>query len=150
MEFYTLDQLSVTGVSLGSIQSLAVHNEPGSHGVMEVTAQVREEDEETLLYGMASRQPGALWGGGKLLFAGLLTGAEFFRRDEVRLGRLTFQTADCQMDAEKKSRSFQDTSMTLSGLLEEILKDYPGADYCLSLPDQAIGRQLIRYRETDW
>ena len=39
MEFYTLDQLSVTGVSLGSIQSLAVHNEPGSHGVMEVTAQ---------------------------------------------------------------------------------------------------------------
>ena len=75
MEFYTLDQLSVTGVSLGSIQSLAVHNEPGSHGVMEVTAQVREEDEETLLYGMASRQPGALWGGGKLLFAGLLTGA---------------------------------------------------------------------------
>ena len=30
------------------------------------------------------------------------------------------------MDAEKKSRSFQDTSMTLSGLLEEILKDYPG------------------------
>ena len=150
MEFYTLDQLSVIGVSLGSIQSLAVHNEPGSHGVMEVTAQVREEDEETLLYGMASRQPGALWGGGKLLFAGLLTGAEFFRRDEVRLGRLTFQTADCQMDAEKKSRSFQDTSMTLSGLLEEILKDYPGADYCLSLPDQAIGRLLVQYRETDW
>ena len=49
MEFYTLDQLSVTGVSLGSIQSLAVHSEPGSHGVMEVTAQVGEEDEETLL-----------------------------------------------------------------------------------------------------
>ena len=63
MDFYTLDQLAVTGVSLGSIRELSVHNEPGSHGVMEITAQVQQEDEETLLYGMASRQPGALWAG---------------------------------------------------------------------------------------
>ena len=55
MDFYTLDQLAVTGVSLGSIRELSVHNEPGSHGVMEITAQIQEEDEETLLYGMASR-----------------------------------------------------------------------------------------------
>ena len=80
MDFYTLDQLAVTGVSLGSIRELSVHNEPGSHGVMEITAQIQEEDEETLLYGMASRQPGALWGGENLLFAGVLTGVEFLRR----------------------------------------------------------------------
>lgn len=150
MDFYTLDQLAVTGVSLGSIRELSVHNEPGSHGVMEITAQIQEEDEETLLYGMASRQPGALWGGENLLFAGVLTGVEFLRRDEVRLGRLTFRTEDCQMDIQKKSRSFQDTSLTLSGLLDLILKDYPGADYCLSVPDQAIGRLLVQYKETDW
>lgn len=150
MEFYSLDQLSVTGVRLGSIQELHVHNEPGEHGRMEVTAQIQEEEEDAILFGLSSRQPAALWGGGQMLFSGLLSQADFFRRDEARFARLTFLTATCLLDTEKKSRSFQETSMTYSGLLERILKDYPNADYRLSVPDTAIGRLLVQYRETDW
>lgn len=150
MEFYTLDQLSITGVSLGPIREIWVHDEPGGHGVMKVTAQVGEKEENTLLYGMASRQSASLQSGDRILFAGLLCQVEFFRRDEVRLARLTFRTATCQMDIRKKSRSFQDTSMTYSALLDVILQDYPGADYRLNVPDRVIGRLLVQYRETDW
>ncbi len=150
MEFFTLDQLAIEGVSLGPVVELEIHNRPGEHGWMRVRAQVGEEEEETILYRLASRQPGRLYGTGQLLFAGLLSQVEFYRKDQVRYGILTFRTADCLMDVEKKSRSFQDTSMTYSELLDQILQSYPGSAYLLSVPDEPIGQLLVQYQETDW
>ena len=82
MEFYTLDQLMVEGVDIGPIAELEVHNGTGSHGWMKVRAQIGEEKEAQLLYGLASRQQGKLYEGSRLLFAGVLSHVEFFRKDD--------------------------------------------------------------------
>ena len=150
MEFYTLDQLMVEGVDIGPIAELEVHNGTGSHGWMKVRAQIGEEKEDQLLYGLASRQQGKLYGGSRLLFAGVLSHVEFFRKDQVRYASLIFRTATCLMDVEKKSRSFQNTSMTYSELLSLVLGDYPNADFVLSVPDRPLGELLVQYKETDW
>ena len=52
MEFFTLDQLTIEGVRIGPMAELEVHNRPGGHGWLKVRAQVGEEDEEMILYGL--------------------------------------------------------------------------------------------------
>ena len=150
MEFLTLDQLSFEGASLGPIAGIQVWGRPGEHGILKITAQVKEEDEERILWGLISRQLGKLYGKGHLLFAGLLSQMDFLKKDQVRLVVLTYRTASCLMDVEKKSRSFQDTSMTYRQLLETVLEDYPDSDFILAFPDEPIGQLFVQYRETDW
>ena len=150
MEFLTLDQLSFEGASLGPIAGIQVWGRPRRARILKITAQVKEEDEERILWGLISRQLGKLYGKGHLLFAGLLSQMDFLKKDQVRLVVLTYRTASCLMDVEKKSRSFQDTSMTYRQLLETVLEDYPDSDFILAFPDEPIGQLFVQYRETDW
>ncbi|MCL6559915.1 MAG: hypothetical protein K6U74_14205, partial [Firmicutes bacterium] len=55
------------------------------------------------------------------------------------------------MDVKRKSRSFQNKDMPYGGMIEEVLRSYPGAD-CI---DNASGSSnlekfVIQYNETDW
>ena len=54
------------------------------------------------------------------------------------------------LDREKKSRSFQDTSLTYSDIAAKIMEDYPDKSFELTVEPLAIDGPLIQYQETDW
>ena len=54
------------------------------------------------------------------------------------------------LDREKKSRSFQDTSLTYSDIAAQIMEDYPDKSFELTVEPLAIDGPLIQYQETDW
>lgn len=73
------------------------------------------------------------------------------RVGNVFLGETEIVGATALLDAEPRSRSFQNIDMTYRQVVEEILKDTPNAsaDFSTSA-DQAIQKPLIQYEETDW
>ena len=150
LEYESLDQLYLQGVPCGPILGIEIEEKAEAHGFMRITFQIDESLENALLYELKSRQAASLIGKQGCLFTGLLDRIAFFKSEDVRKAELTFLTATCLLDAKKKFRSFQDTSMTYRALLDLILSDYPGAAYIFSGADAPIGRLLVQYQETDW
>ena len=54
------------------------------------------------------------------------------------------------MDIKKKSRSFQDTTMTYGSLVSQIIGEYPGAECQNLFADAPLGEIAVQYQETDW
>lgn len=54
------------------------------------------------------------------------------------------------MDIKKKSRSFQDTSMTYGALVSQIVGEYPHAECQILFADVPLGEIAVQYQETDW
>lgn len=54
------------------------------------------------------------------------------------------------MDIIKRSRSFQDISMTVHQLIREVMSGYADSDCIIQIPDEPIGKLVIQYQETDW
>ncbi len=55
-----------------------------------------------------------------------------------------------QLDYGRKSRSFQDKSMTYREVMEQVLADTPGANLQFHVKDQEIGCPVYQIDETDW
>lgn len=56
------------------------------------------------------------------------------------------------LDSKKKSRSFQDVSMTYEDIIDQVLKDTPeaAAIFAAGEYDKPIEKPIIQYKETDW
>ncbi|MCE5285299.1 MAG: phage late control D family protein, partial [Pelosinus sp.] len=70
-------------------------------------------------------------------------------------GGVYILTAECLsetsvLDRKKKSRSFQDTSLSYSDIAAKIMEDYPGKTFELTAEKVTIDGPLIQYEETDW
>ncbi|NLP15074.1 MAG: hypothetical protein GX383_11510 [Clostridium sp.] len=86
-----------------------------------------------------------------VLFKGIITDVQL---KAVRgIYYITVEGASCtyNMDLKLKKRSFQNKDMQYTELIDEVLKDYPGADF---IDTAAKGKKLekvfIQYDETDW
>jgi len=87
----------------------------------------------------------------KPTFCGTACSFSVNRVGNVFLGETEVVGATILLDAEPRSRSFQNIDMTYRQVIEEILKDTPNASADFSaLADQAIQKPLIQYEETDW
>ncbi|MBU2700777.1 hypothetical protein Ga0466249_001882 [Sporomusaceae bacterium BoRhaA] len=54
------------------------------------------------------------------------------------------------LDKEQKSRSFQNTNLTYSDIVNQLLSDYPNKSAEMSAAKTKIDGPLIQYQETDW
>lgn len=87
----------------------------------------------------------------KPTFRGTADKFQVIRSGEVFLAEGQIIGATAELDITLKSRSFQNVDMTYRQVVEEILRDTPNAFADFSdVADQAIGKPLIQYEETDW
>ena len=87
----------------------------------------------------------------KPTFRGTADKFQVIRSGEVFLAKGQIIGATAELDITLKSRSFQNVDMTYRQVVEEILRDTPNAFADFSdVADQAIGKPLIQYEETDW
>jgi phage baseplate assembly protein gpV len=90
-------------------------------------------------------------GEGKPLFSGITLSVEVKAVRGVYYLEVEAISHTYRMDIKRRTRSFQDTKMTIPQMLDVIGADYEGLEVIDGATDGArIGRIAIQYQETDW
>lgn len=151
---YGIHDLELTGLKVKTILSVHISHEPGEHGLMELTADMGESNLDTPIQQTGNGQKVVLSGkrdGQKtVLFSGVITNLTAQSMGKSCHVNLTARSWSYQMDIKKKSRSFQDTSMTYGALVSQIVGEYSGAESKILFADVALGEIAVQYQETDW
>lgn len=151
---YTVAQVLVEGVSITEVKELKITCCPGEHATLKMGGYVEENQGEQVLYGLCEYAPLSVLiqeeGDAKKLFSGIITNVKVTGEGNVDYMELEARSNSLLMDVKKKSRSFQDVSMTYSQMVSIIMSEYPGSDIKLAIPDVPLGQVAIQYRETDW
>ncbi len=151
---YGIHELELEGLRVKTILSVRIRHEAGRHGEMELEADMGQEDMDLPVLETGSGQSVVLSGrkDGKWepLFCGTITGLEAEGMGQSCRVKVTAKTWSYRMDIEKKSRSFQDTSMTYGTLVSRITGEYPGAECRILFRDMPLGEIAVQYQETDW
>lgn len=146
---YDLSQLRLDGIKIGRIIDCKICQIPGEHGEMSLTAYAEEDTFDAV----RSLEPLALRRQGEReenLFCGVL--AEMTEEESGGLIQVHIIAKGYTylMDIQKKSRTFQDVSMTYSELLRQIIGEYSDSDCIVSMSERPIGSLVVQYQETDW
>lgn len=147
---YAADQITVNGVQLRSLEQLDMKSEPGEHGELSLCGYLDGESGEEILYEFTEDDSISVYAAQTLLFSGIITKTKIYGSGRTIKIEVEAKSRSILMDRKKKSRSFQDTSMTYSQLVRFILAEYPGSDIMLSIEDQPLGEIAVQYKETDW
>jgi len=150
---YGLHDLELTGLQVKTILSLHILHRPGEHGVMELEADLGEENEDFPIHETESGKKVALYensnGKRNMLFCGIIVKLEVLSAGKSFHVKAKAYSCSYLMDIRRRSRSFQDTSMTMGALISGIVKEYAGESQIL-FSDRAIGEIAVQYDETDW
>lgn len=150
---YDLHELELIGLQVKKLLQVHIEHEPGKHGRLKLEADLEEEDKDTSIHEALDGQVICLRGNkeGKRepIFYGVITGIEGRSMGKSYYVKVTAHTFSFLMDIKKKSRSFQDTSMTMGKLVSQITKEYGGQCQIL-FRDKALGEIVVQYDETDW
>jgi hypothetical protein len=87
----------------------------------------------------------------KTLFSGIVKGSYTRRQGKSRILELEAVSYSSRMDADKRTRTFQDEGMAFSALTSAIERGGPGFSFIhAGFGDAPIGPLLVQYEETDW
>ena len=88
---------------------------------------------------------------GKVLFAAEITKVQSIYENGVCYIEIEGLSGTSNLDIKKKSRSFQDVSMTYSEMVNKILQDTQGTSSIYTCGEGTkINLPLVQFRETDW
>lgn len=136
---------------IASIADMEMEVREGSHGKVILRGYLTGEEMEA---GQLADDSIVLSAKGKdgqeeALFCGIIQEAYIFHENGVKQAILTAVSASAKMDRQKCSRSFQDTSMPCTKILQSIAVGYGGELRCEDTPVK-IGKPMVQYEETDW
>ena len=137
-----------------SIHTCTIHARYGQHTYAEATAAVESDKAENAL--MDTENAGIRITGRdddsateKILFSGVIQAVELSREGGYSILSLKAVSHTWLMDIQKKSRSFQDVSMTYHDVAQIVARGY-GASLIWNAPDRQLVHPLIQHRETDY
>ncbi|MCX7746232.1 MAG: contractile injection system protein, VgrG/Pvc8 family [Clostridia bacterium] len=85
------------------------------------------------------------------LFRGIATNVEIKSVRDIYYIEVEALSFTYDLDIKLKSRSFQDEGMIYTQLVEEVIADYPGADFIdTAAKSKKTEKFIIQYNETDW
>lgn len=150
---YDLHELKLTGLEIKALLKVTLWNQPGEHGYLEIEADLGEEGKDYSIQEARDGQRVLLQGicGGQkeTLFCGVITELHGKSVGNSYYVKMVARTFSYLLDIKRRSRSFQDISMTLGTLLNQIVGEY-GGECRLMFPDRIIGEIAVQYNETDW
>lgn len=151
---FGIHDLELTGLQIKTILSVHISHEPGEHGFMELTADMGEKNMDTPVQETGNGKKVVLYdkrdGKKTAIFSGVITKLASRSMGKSCHVKLTAKSWSYQMDIKKKSRSFQNTSMTYGALVSQIVGEYPGAESQILFADKPLGEIAVQYQETDW
>lgn len=134
------------------IRSLVIEEQPGKHSVMCVKAIMEPDMNEQGFYELPEivSLNYILEGQQHILFKGVVSNSSLETEGGNRVLTLEVKDPTYWMDLDRKNRCFQNTEMTVSGVIGEIMTGYGGGASICNLPDEPIGEMIFQYEETDW
>lgn len=142
--------LSLPGVL--HLKKLVIYEDAGNHSVMYLQAIMNAELDDYVFYDLPetislnyiqNNQD-------KILFKGVISNSIIKKNGENRIIELEAKDATYWMDIDRKTRCFQNTEMTVSEVISEIMKGYERSDSLCNITDKPIGELIFQYEETDW
>lgn len=148
------NKLSVEGYNLAKINELHIVEAINQHTKLRLTGILQEQEDDDEIHNTTGRKNITVYyeedQQRKVLFSGVVVSIEVENSNDVNIVEIIAYDATYLMDIEVKSRSFQDTSMTISQLIREVMKDYEPSDWMMFIKDRPIGELVVQYEETDW
>lgn len=151
-EAITYKDLYLTSIETEYICALEIKQEPGEHGNLYLEAVLKGETKENDIHKIGETVTLMYEKNGENtpLFYGVIDKIQVEKDGDSLILKLEAWDASYIMDTEKKLVTYQNLQMTPKQLMNEIMKAYPGADYKIHIPEEAIGQFLVQYEETDW
>lgn len=146
---YDVSQLKLEGIKIQELNDCRICQETGGHGELFLRAYIEEDVFEEL----ESLQPIRLYVPGEqeqTIFCGVLTDVIEGSAGKLKEIWLEAKSYTYLMDIKKRSRTFQDITMTYTQLLASVLNEYGDADLIAAIQDRPIGELAVQYQETDW
>lgn len=151
---YGVHDLQIVGITVKTILSLQISHVPGEHGKLELTADLGDSNMDFPIHETGSGQRITLFGKkdnrNDIIFSGIITNLSVESMGKNYHVKITAMTHSYLMDIKKKSRSFQDISMTYGDLIQQIVQEYANAECQILFNDMPLGEIAIQYEETDW
>ena len=148
----TFRNLTVTGLPEGTLQDIVIEELAGSHGSCQMVWELDKELEEKALVAM-EKQSLCVKNDAGIIFCGVI-GNLLSQKIEGNRQLLKVQawSNSCQLDIERRTRTFQNPKKTLADVLKKIAESYTGgkAELNAEKPDTVIERMLYQENETDW
>lgn len=150
------DNLRVSPFELVSLQELTITKQMNEHTYVKFTGIVDEEKKDSYVRLSSSNTVVEITqvneeGGSWVLFSGLILNLSVSVNRGVHILEVEGVSHTHELDIRKKSRSFQNHSMTYPQLLDQIAEGYANIDIMDAATDgAAIGKFTLQYEETDW
>lgn len=145
--------ITLAGFENLEIKKLTVTQQVNEHAKLNLYARLKNEDEKNYLEEFRLNRALQFTQNGKPIFVGVMLNFEVIAVQNVRYINVDAVSLTYLMDIDIKSRSFQDTEMAYTDILDEITDNsvYPKASYIDTVSEGAtIDRPIIQYLETDW
>lgn len=140
MGIYVQGDLSVeTKITIESIEKLELEVKPGEHGKLILKGSIKEEDGQSTLFTSWENTEIKLYGKRELLFHGMVGQINLAHEGGLFTILLEAVSATARLDAEKKSRSFQDIRVTYEEAFLHVLTDTTGSRLRFYGSDNRIG-----------
>lgn len=125
----------------------------GEHARAEVYGIVKGEAAREVLTDVSSEQleifSQSEEGRKKILFVGIIQNVRLKEEGKYAVLHLNAVSYTWKMDIERKSRSFQNLSLTYQDVVQAVAREY-GADVRWNIADRQLKYPLIQYQETDY
>ncbi|GAB6085919.1 contractile injection system protein, VgrG/Pvc8 family [Alkaliphilus crotonatoxidans] len=159
LQDYSRLKISINGeaLSLATIEDLKIEAQINQHGKLTLAAILQENDKSIpYLYQVSANSEIKVHiedEENTTLFIGIITALDVKTVHQVGYISLTALTYSYLLDITRKSRSFQNASLTYGQLAKRVLQHYDHA-YTM-FPDSTIenevtGKPYVQYQETDW
>lgn len=156
IEALSYQNVRVSPFELVSLQKLSITKQMNEHARMKFTGIVDEEKKDSYVRLSGSDTLVEISQvdeerGTSVLFSGLILSVSVTANGGVYTLEVEGISHTHDLDVRRKSRSFQNHSMTYPQLLDAIASDYPNIDIMDAATDgAAIGKFTLQYEETDW
>ena len=152
-EAINYEKLRVRGYELEHIRDLKISADINEHAKLNLTGVLKADVEDKDVVSTNNNKTIEVYYDEKnstTLFYGVVTNIEVSVDSEVYIVKIEAVSMTYLMDIKLKSRSFQNTSITIGEFIDLIMSEYGTSNYILNIPDEVLGELIIQYEETDW
>lgn len=136
--------------SINGLLDMEIETKEGCHSKLALRGCLLDGENKTDLSSDVIMLTGTSENGKEeILFHGIIQETHIFHENGASQIILTAASESMQMDKKKRSRSFQDISLSCAEVMRSIVSEYGGAIVCEDSSIK-IEKPMIQYEETDW
>lgn len=139
-----------SAVPVMDIRRFEMRMQANTHTSFCVEGIVSDEDGEEGIWQSLAGSLVKIAADNRILFIGIPETVEINHEGRGYHVSITGASMSRKLDHQRKSRSFQDISLTYQQVMEQVLEDIPKTRLYFHEADQAIGKPIYQVEETDW